>query len=250
MEYILILIAGVAAGFINTVAGGGSLITLPILIFMGLPSATANGTNRVALLAQSISVTINFKNKGYFYPKLILLLGIPAMLGSIVGSNIAINLPDEIFNKILGFVMIVVLLLIITRPEKRFLKNETFDNLEGMRKWIAIIAFFFVGIYGGFIQAGIGFVMIVTLSLITGFSLVKISSIKMSIVMVYTLSALSVFIMNGNVDWGLGILLAVGNSVGGYIGSNFAINKGDKYIRWIITISVIIMAGKLWGFWL
>lgn len=250
MEYILILIAGVAAGFLNTVAGGGSLITLPILIFMGLPSATANGTNRVALLAQSISVTINFKNKGYFYPKLILLLGIPAMIGSIVGSNIAVNLPDEIFNKVLGFVMIVVLILIITRPEKRFLKNETFETLLGMRKWIAVIAFFFVGIYGGFIQAGIGFVMIVTLSLITGFSLVKINSIKMSIVMVYTLSALSVFIMNGNIDWGLGILLAIGNSVGGYVGSNFSVNKGDKYIRWVITISVITMAGKLWGLWL
>lgn len=250
MIYILVLLAGIAAGFINTLAGGGSLITLPILIFMGLPSATANGTNRIALVAQNIFASTNFKRKGYFYPKLILLLGIPATIGSIVGSNIAINLTDAIFNKVLGIVMIIVLILIIVRPEKKILKNQEFEEFVGKRKFISILVFFFVGMYGGFIQAGVGFILIVALSLLTGMSLLKVNSIKVSIVAMYTVAALAVFIINGNVNWAWGLLLAVGNSIGAYIGSTFAVEKGDKFIRAIIIIAVIAMAGKLWGFWL
>ncbi len=250
MQYFLILIAGIAAGFINTVAGGGSLITLPILIFMGLPSATANGTNRIALIFQNVVAVTNFKRKGYFYPKLAILLGIPAVVGAFVGSNIAVSLPDELFNKILSIVMMIVLVLIVLRPEKRLLKEGLSEELTGKRKWIAVVVFFFVGIYGGFIQAGVGFILIVSLTLITGLSLVKINAIKVAVVTIYTLMALIVFIVNGNVDWGLGILLAVGNSFGAYLGSNFSVNKGDKYIRMVIIVAVVVMAGKLWGIWL
>ena len=98
MNYLIIFLAGCGAGFLNTVGGGGSLITLPILIFTGLPSATANGTNRIALLMQNIVAVTNFKRKGYFYPKIALLLGIPAVIGSLIGSNIAVSLSDDIFN--------------------------------------------------------------------------------------------------------------------------------------------------------
>jgi uncharacterized membrane protein YfcA len=250
MIYIGILLAGIAAGFINTIAGGGSLITLPILIFMGLPSATANGTNRIALVFQNISATYNFKRKGYFYPGYALLLGIPAIIGAFVGSNLAVNIPDEIFNKILSVVMIVVLVLIITRPEKKLLNNQSFEKLTGTRRIIAIVVFFFVGVYGGFIQAGVGFINIVALTMLTGLSLIKINSIKVFVVGIYTVVALGVFVVNGNVDWGIGLFLAIGNSAGAYLGSNFAVAKGDKYIQAVISIAVIVMAGKLWGLWL
>jgi len=250
MDYILIFAAGTAAGFLNTIGGGGSLLTMPVLIFMGLPSATANGTNRIALIAQNLSATLNFKRKGYFYPKLIVLLGIPAVIGSIVGSSFAVNLSDDLFNKILGIVMIFMLIIILARPEKKFLGDEEIINLVGKRKIISIIALFFVGFYGGFIQGGVGFIFIVTLSLITGMTLVKINSLKVAIVGMYTVTALTVFIINGHVNWGLGLFLAIGNSTGAYLGSNFAVNKGDKYIRIIISIALVVMAGRLWGLWL
>lgn len=250
MDYLLILIAGTVAGFLNTVAGGGSLITLPILIFMGLPSATANGTNRIALLFQNISATMGFKRRGYFYPTLAVWLGIPAVIGAFVGSRIAVSLPDVLFNRILSIVMIVVLTLILTRPEKRFLKQTGASELTGTRRWVAVGVFFLVGIYGGFIQAGVGFILIVSLSLLTGLPLVNVNAIKVAIVAIYTAMALAVFVLNGNVEWGLGLLLAVGNSFGAYLGSVFAVKKGDRYIRMIITVSVIVMAGKLWGLWL
>ncbi len=250
MNYLIIFLAGCGAGFLNTVGGGGSLITLPILIFTGLPSATANGTNRIALLMQNIVAVTNFKRKGYFYPKIALLLGIPAVIGSLIGSNIAVSLSDDIFNKVLGIVMIVVLILILTRPEKKFLKDQNSDELSKKRKIAAVILFFFVGIYGGFIQAGVGFIFIVSLSIITGMSLVKVNSIKVFVIALYTVSSLIVFIINGNINWAFGIILALGNSIGAYLGSSFAVNKGDKWIRIVITGAVIVMAGKLWGLWL
>ncbi len=250
MSYLIIFLVGTAAGFLNTIGGGGSILTMPMLIFMGLPSATANGTNRIALLAQNISATLNFKRKGYFYPKIIIILVIPAIIGSIFGSSFAVNISDVLFNRILGIVMIIVLIIILIRPEKKFIGEKEITDLKGKRKIIAIIVFFFVGFYGGFIQAGVGFIFIVSLSLITGMSLVKINSLKVAIIGIYTVSALLVFLINGNVNWGLGLFLALGNSTGAYLGSNFAVKKGDKYIRIIITIAIIVMAGRLWGLWL
>ena len=243
----LILVIGVAAGFMNTLGGGGSLLTLPMLIFLGSPAAVANGTNRIALLIQNIVAVSNFKRKGFFYPKLSLYLGIPAILGSIIGARFAITIPEELFEKILAIVMIVVLLLILIRPEKKFLKKLEGENLSTTRLIVSMLVFFGVGIYGGFIQAGVGFIVIVALSLITGMSLVKINSLKVFIILIYTCSSLIIFFINGKVDLVLGLILAIGNAIGAYLGSNFAVSKGDKWIRVFIVIAILSMSAKLLG---
>lgn len=246
INVLLVLATGVAAGFLNTVAGGGSLISMPVLIFLGLPSAVANGTNRIALMVQNIVAVTNFRRKGFFDLKLGLMLAIPAVLGAVVGSNLAVNLPDKIFNNILAVVMIMVLFLILFQPHK---KLKTVDeSITGSRKFMAIIAFFFVGLYGGFIQAGVGFIIIASLTLITGMSLVKINSLKVFIVMIYMVSSLLVFIFNGKVNWILGLVLAVGNGLGAWLGSNFAVAKGDKWIKGVLTVAILLMASKLLGF--
>ncbi|MEW6064698.1 hypothetical protein P378_01125 [Desulforamulus profundi] len=245
-EILIILVAGIAAGFVNVVGGGGSLIAMPVLIFLGLPSAVANGTNRVALMVQSLVAIGYFRNKGYFYPKLSILLGIPAVIGSIIGAQFAISLSDEMFNRVLAVVMLVVLVLIIWRPEKKFIKSEeAMENLSKPRLAVAALVFLGVGFYGGFIQAGVGFVIIVALALITGMSLVKINSLKVCVTIIYMLSSLIVFVCSGKVDWMLGLVLAVGNAVGAYLGSVFTVSKGDKWIRIFLIVSVLIMAAKL-----
>ncbi|GAB4112915.1 MAG: sulfite exporter TauE/SafE family protein [Candidatus Caldatribacteriota bacterium] len=243
----LVLITGIVAGFMNTLGGGGSLLTLPMLIFLGLPAAVANGTNRIALIVQNVVAVSNFRKKGFFYPKLGLALGIPAVLGSFLGAKIAINIPEELFQKILAIIMIVILVLILTRPEKKFLKKIEGENLSSNRLIIAMLVFFGVGIYGGFIQAGVGFIIITALALITGLSLVKINCLKVFIVLIYVFSSFIVFIINGKVDWILGFTLAAGNALGAYIGSNFAVSKGDKWIRVFIVISILLMSAKLLG---
>ncbi|MCL5780408.1 MAG: sulfite exporter TauE/SafE family protein [Firmicutes bacterium] len=245
-EILIILVAGIAAGFVNVVGGGGSLIAMPVLIFLGLPSAVANGTNRVALMVQSLVAIGYFRNKGYFYPKLSILLGIPAVIGSIIGAQFAISLSDEMFNRVLAVVMLVVLVLIIWRPEKKFIKSEeAMENLSKPRLAAAALIFLGVGFYGGFIQAGVGFVIIAALAMITGMSLVKINSLKVCVTIIYMLSSLIVFVCSGKVDWMLGLLLAVGNAVGAYLGSVFTVSKGDKWIRIFLIVSVLIMAAKL-----
>ncbi|MFZ7104822.1 MAG: sulfite exporter TauE/SafE family protein [Peptococcaceae bacterium] len=243
-KVVLILVTGTAAGFLNVVGGGGSLLSMPMLIFLGLPSALANGTNRVALMVQNIVAVMNFRSKGFFDLKLSLTLGIPALIGSIAGSQIAISLPDHIFNRILGLVMFLVLFLIVKQPQQKIVTQDD-ENFNPDKKVQAIIAFFFVGLYGGFIQAGVGFIIIAALTIITGMSLVRINSLKVFIVGFYMLSSLLVFIISGNVNWVLGLTLAVGNSLGAWLGSNFAVSKGDKWIRYILIITVCAMALKL-----
>ena len=243
----LILVAGAVAGFLNTLGGGGSLLTMPVLIFMGLPAATANGTNRIAIFIQNVVGVTNFRSKGFFYPKLSFILGIPAIIGSIIGARVAVSISGELFEKILAIVMIIVLILILTRPEKRFIQEIDSENLGTIRLIIAIIVFFGVGLYGGFIQAGVGFIIIVALTLITGMSLVKVNSLKVFIILIYTVSSLIVFLINGKVDFVLGLTLAIGNAIGAYIGTNFAVSKGDKWIRVFLVIAILAMAAKLLG---
>jgi uncharacterized membrane protein YfcA len=217
---------------------------MPMLIFLGLPSAVANGTNRIALMVQNIVAVLNFRKKGFFDLQLSLMLAIPALIGSIVGAKIAISLPDEIFNRVLAFIMFTVLFLIVKQPQKRLLSDQE-ENFNPNRKIPAMIAFFFIGIYGGFIQAGVGFIIIAALTLITGMSLVRINSLKVFVIGVYMLSSLLVFIISGKVDWILGFTLAGGNALGAWLGSNFAVKKGDKWIRYILIITVTVMALKL-----
>lgn len=247
-EILLILVVGIISGFLNTVGGGGSLITLPMLIFLGLPSAVANGTNRVAIFVQSISSAVNFKRKGYFDYKLGLMLALPAMAGSIAGSFAAIRIDDALFNKLLAVIMFLVLFLLIKNPKFTGAKAaDCIEDLTAARKITLVLIFFFVGFYGGFLQAGIGFIMIAALSFLTSMSLVKINSLKILVVLFYMFTSLVVFISQGKVDWILGLTLSVGSAIGAWQGSNFAVAKGDRWIRIFLIIVVSIMAAKLLG---
>ncbi|RDY72508.1 sulfite exporter TauE/SafE family protein [Halobacillus trueperi] len=246
LSFLAILGVGIGAGFINVIAGGGSLLTLPILIFFGLPSAVANGTNRIALMAQNIVAIASYRKDGYFDGKFSLLLAIPALIGSIVGAQIAVNIPDDLFNRILSIVMIVVLVIMIWKPHKNL--SAASGQNSRMKNIGLVLIFFFIGIYGGFIQAGVGFVIIAALTLVTGMSLVKINSIKVFVVAVYTLSALVVFVVNDQIHWGYGITLAIGTSLGAFLGSKFAVKHGDKWIQRFLIVAVIAMAIRLFFF--
>ena len=243
----LILVTGIAAGFMNSIGGGGSLLTLPMLIFLGLPATVANGTNRIAIIGQNIVGVANFKRKGFFFPKLGVILAIPAVIGSIFGARVAISVPEGLFEKILAVIMIVVMIIIITRPEKRFLQEIKGEDLSPARLTVSVLVFFGVGFYGGFINAGVGFIIIVSLTLITGMSLVKVNSLKLFIALIYISFSFIIFIMNGKVDWILGFTLAIGNAFGAYLGSNFAVSKGDKWIRVFLVCAILFMSANLLG---
>jgi len=242
LQMLLLVVVGVVAGILNVLAGGGSLLTLPLLIFMGLPAPIANGTNRIAILCQNVVAVGGFKSKGVFPAKLAMLCTVPALIGSIIGAQLAIDISEELFKQILAAVMIGVIILMIFDPTKRLNFDE--QHMTPLRTVLLLISFFFIGIYGGFIQAGVGFLIMSGL-LVHGLDLVKINAVKVFVVLFYTIVAMAVFIWHDQVNYPLGIALAVGNSAGGWIGSHLAVKKGHDWIKRLVIIVVVVFAIKL-----
>jgi len=243
---VLLVATGFAVGFINTIAGGGSLISLPVLIFLGLPPSVANGTNRVAVVIQNILGTAGFKSKGVSTAPFNIYLGISALFGAILGARIAVDINEDTFNKILAIIMIVVILLIVFKPKMKM--EDLQERLTGKHLWIGIIGFFFIGIYGGFINAGIGIVIILFLHYVNQMSLVRSNATKVVVVLIYTIAALLVFVLNDKVNWVVGLILAIGNGTGAWVASRFSVTKGDGFVRTFMVVVVIGMAIKLWFF--
>ncbi|MFQ5787491.1 MAG: sulfite exporter TauE/SafE family protein [Thermodesulfobacteriota bacterium] len=240
----VVFIVGIIAGFINTLAGGGSLLTLPILIFLGLPTAVANGTNRLAIITQCLFAVAGFKRKGVSNFKLSLLLSVPAIFGAIIGAQFAVDVSDILFKRILAVIMLLVLGLILWNPRRDL---GSLMSSERNHLIITMIVFFFIGFYGGFMQVGVGFIIIAALTTITRLSLVETNSHKVFIVGIYTICALIVFAFNGKVCWEIGLCLAAGMGIGGWIGSHWAVARGERWIRLMLTVCVIAMVIKLLG---
>ncbi|WP_339918217.1 sulfite exporter TauE/SafE family protein [Yeosuana marina] len=245
--YVLLVVVGFIVGIINTMSGGGSLLTLPVLIFIGLPSNVANGTNRIAIVIQSI-----FNIAGYQSKKAIdkswfpIYLSISATIGAIIGAKLAIDIKGELFNKILAVVMVTVVGFMVFRPKQNF--SQLADRITGKYLKYSVIAFFFIGIYGGFIQAGTGIFILLLLSSINHLTLIKSNIIKVIVMFIYTLAALFMFGMNLKLDWIAGLTLASGQAVGGWFTSRWSVNKGDGIVKVFLVIMVIGMAIKLWFF--
>jgi uncharacterized membrane protein YfcA len=238
------LLAGVGliAGILNVLAGGGSLLTLPVLIFIGLPGATANGTNRIAIFCQNIFAIAGFRKRGIFPIKLALICTLPALVGSYFGATLAINIDDELFKRLLAFIMIGVMLFTALDPVKKLQVEE--GKMSALRLALLLVTFFGVGVYGGFVQAGVGFIVIAGL-LLHGLDLVRINAVKVIVIFAFTIVALGVFIAHGEVDYGLGLALAAGNSLGGIIGTRLAVEKGHDWLKKIVTATVLVFAIKL-----
>ncbi|MBE9486766.1 MAG: sulfite exporter TauE/SafE family protein [Chloroflexi bacterium] len=238
----LLFVVGLVAGILNVLAGGGSLLTLPLLIFMGLPSAVANGTNRIAILCQSIFAIRGFRKRGVMPLKLALFCTPPALLGSWVGANLAVSLDDQLFKRVLALIMIGVLIFTAADPMKRLRKEEMTFSFR--RKVVLIVSFFAIGIYGGFVQAGVGFLIIIAL-LVHGLDLVRINAVKVFVILAYTFIALGVFIYHGQINYLLGFALAAGNSIGGMLGPKLAVDKGHDWIKRVVSLTVLVFALKL-----
>ena len=244
-DFIILLICGIISGFINTVAGGGSFLTLPILIFMDLPVSIANGTNRVQIVMQNIFAVSGFKSRGLSEFKFSGWLSLSAIIGSIIGAKIAIDFPEDAFKKILSLIMIIVVMSIFLK------KNQSINQLNQKlikNKLVSVLLFFFVGIYGGFIHAGVGFIMIAILAHINSLKLSKANSIKVFVVLMYTIFALMIFIYEGKVHWIYGISIGLGSGLGGWIASRWSYNKSDRIIKILLGITVGIMSIRLWFF--
>jgi uncharacterized membrane protein YfcA len=239
----LLVAVGIIGGFVNVMAGGGSLITVPVMVFMGLPGPVANGTNRIAILAQNLSAIVAFARRGFRDFRLSLTLAACAIPGAVAGALIGSQLQGVWFNRALALIMVGVMLVMhfdrgaTERPE----------DYQPTRKHLLRGHFLMVGagFWGGFIQLGVGFILMPILNRAMGLDLVRTNMHKVFIIAVYTVVALAVFASQVELMWAVGLALALGNAIGGYLGAHFTVSRGEHLIRLVLNLVLIGFIIKL-----
>lgn len=238
---LLLFIVGLVAGVLNVIAGGGSFLTLPALLFLGLPAADANGTNRVGVLAQNLTGVVGFHRSKAMDWRWGLAVSVPALAGSALGAWWALQMSDLGFRRLLSIAMLAMTLWTLRRR-----KAPDADAPVGS-PWHAgtVVAFFLIGVYGGLIQAGVGFAVLAATSA-AGMNLVRGNAVKLLTVLLLTVLSLAIFASGGVVQWAPGLALAAGNVAGALIGVRLAVRQGHTWIQRVVTATVVIFAVLLW----
>ena len=240
IDAILVAGAGIVAGIVNAMAGGGSLLTGGFLnVFAGLPGLVANGTNRFGVLVQNASSVASYRHEGVRGFRRAIPVIIPVTIGSLVGSILVSSVTDEAFERIFGFLMIPLLFISLRPP-------RTSGTQINWHPALTTAVFFGIGLYGGAFQAGVGLLIVVALSR-SGLDLVNANAIKVVVIFILTAIALPVFIVRGQVDWGFAVVLAVGFAIGGWLGARLAVRGGEKIIRPVLIAAVVALAGRMIG---
>lgn len=236
----LVVGAGLVAGIVNAMAGGGSLLTVGLLnVFVGLPGLVANGTNRVGVLVQNASSVASYRKEGIRGFRRAVPVLVPVIAGSLLGSLLVSSVTDETFERIFGILMVPLLFLSLRSPK----------NVGSQINWHPVttaVIFFGIGLYGGAFQAGVGLLIVVALSR-SGLDLVNANAVKVVVILVLTTIAVPVFIVRGQVDWGFAVVLAFGFAAGGWIGARVAVRGGEKIIKPVLIGAVVALAGRMIG---
>jgi len=242
VEFLVLVGAGFLASILNMIAGGGSFLTLPVLIFFGLPATEANASNRLGVLAQNIGGVWGFHRHGVLDWRWALRASVPALAGAVFGTWLALQIGDQEFRRILATVMVVVTLWTLLDRGGRLA-----GRLSGLRHKNVVLAagFALAGVYAGFIQAGVGF-FILALTTVAGLDLVRGNAVKVLVILGTTLLSLALFAWAGKVQWVPGLALAVGSFAGSLIGVRLAVLKGHGWVRGVVTIAIVVFAVKLW----
>ena len=243
VEIITLITAGLLVGFINTLAGGGSIISLSVLMMLGLPASMANGTNRVMITIQTLTATTSFRQQKVLETRKALLLSIPAVLGSLLGAWFAVDIREDIFEKAIGVIMLIMLVFILYKPQKFIYGRSNIS--EKPLTWSTYVIFFFIGIYGGFIHMGVGYFLLAGIVGCAGFDLIKANAIKVFVVLMYAPFTLLIFLWYNQVNWKYGLLLAIGGVIGALIASRLAVSRGVVFVKWVIVIVILVTSADM-----
>ncbi|MGD9993220.1 MAG: sulfite exporter TauE/SafE family protein [Salinivirgaceae bacterium] len=241
----LTLVAGFAAGFINTLAGSGSAISLPLLMFLGLPANVANGTNRLMILLSGLVGVASFRQQKVFSFRDNLRITLPSIAGAIIGALMAVSVNEQAMTRIIGVLMIVMFFMVIYKPEK-WVKASNPDHKHHFTWWQHLLMFG-IGFYGGFIQLGVGVFLLAGLVLGAGYDLLKANALKILIIIVYTVVILPIFFWNQQIDFVIGLVLAAGSMLGAFVASRFAVSWGPGFVRYILLAVILFSAIKFLG---
>ena len=233
MKELFIIAAGTFAGWVNVLAGGGSFLTLPALTCTGLGIDVANGTNRLAILLQNIVATGRFIRAGMIELKRAFLISAILLSGALVGSSIAVSISKSLLKKIAGLLLLGILVFMLRNRDKLIQKDREKAGII-----IRILAFFGTGIYGGFIQAGVGFFLIYDLTCLEGMDVVEANAYKVFSILIYTAVVIPIFVIAGKFDLLSGLILSAANMLGAYLGTRTALKKGTRWVRWVLLIAL------------
>jgi uncharacterized membrane protein YfcA len=238
---------GLAAGTINVIAGGGSFLTLPALIFYGLPPTVANATNRVGILAQCVAAVWSFQRHRVMPWRWALAASVPAVLGSVLGAWLALSVSDDAFRRVLAFLMVAITLWSLFDRSNAKEPDPDAEPPRPIARRMTVVAlgFFVVGIYGGFVQAGVGFLILAVLSF-AGLDLVRGNAVKVLSALLFTLAPFAIFWWQGQIVWIPGLMLAAGNLLGALLGVRLTVLKGHRWVKGVVTVTVILFAVMLW----
>lgn len=237
--YPVIIIAGIVAGIINTLAGNGSVVTLTLLLFFGLDANVANGTNRIGAFTQTSVALLTFNESGKLgtLARQSLWFLIPTFIGAMIGAKIAVDIDPIVMEQVIGGLMVVMFFIILIKP-KRWLRAT--DNAANNKTILNLIIFFSIGLYAGFIQMGMGLMFLAALVLGARYSLLDANIIKLIIVFVFALPVIFIFLYNNHINWTYGILLAVGQSLGAWMAAKFAM-KNEKAAIWVHRLLILMV---------
>lgn len=237
LELLILAVTGVATGFLNVMAGGGSMLSVPIMIFLGVPGTIANGTNRIAILPQNISAVWAFWRKGFSNFKLSFSLGLCTIPGTLIGATVASRLDSSQFNTLLAIIMGFVL-IIMSLPQPKTINNQALPSRN--RLIAGHLLMVLIGFWGGFIHIGVGFLLMPTLNRVMQLDLITTNAHKVFIVLCYTIVALIVFASELELVWAYGIALGVGTWTGAWLAANMQVKKGIGPIK--LTLNIVIVA--------
>jgi hypothetical protein len=241
-EYALLAGAGFAAGAVNSIAGGGSLLTVPLLVLLGLPGGLANGTNRVGILLQSAVSAWRFRSHGVSGGPDALPLLLPVSIGSAAGAFAISRLADDSFERMFGVVMLVLLVPILRGAGPRAAPPRMGSRLG------SFLLFLGIGAYGGAFQAGIGIPLLYALAW-SGHDLVRANSIKAVVIFALTAVAVPVFVLREQIAWAPAAALGLGFLTGGELGARLALHGGERLIRPVLVAAVVALSGRMLGLW-
>ncbi len=242
----LLIISGIVIGIINTLAGSGTAISYAVFMMLGLPPSFANGSVRIGVITQTLAASINFFRSGKLNIKKALKIAIPISIGSAVGAQIAVSINQEIFRYIVGAAVIVMLFFVFYKPTRWLEGKSGIVEPIKMLSWHYFL-YFAIGVYGGFIQMGVGIFLLSALVLISGYNLLYANSLKVFIVLIYTPFALIIFIINDDIHYAMALISAIGNTIGGLLASKYAMKYGVKFLRWVLITVLILFASYLFG---
>lgn len=231
--------SGLMVGFINTLAGGGTIISLSLFMMLGMPPALANGTNRLAVVFQTFTSSMGFLRHKVLDIRMATRLGIPCVIGSMLGTWIAIDIPARTFEVVLAVSMVFMLVFVIYKPV-RWLHGVVSRSGEKPSWWLLVI-FFLIGIYGGLIYVGVGYYLLAAIVLGAGCDLLRANAIKVWIVLLYVPFNLILFMMAGQVDYTYGLVHAIGNIGGAWLATRYAITWGVNFVRWVLVAVVLLV---------